>query len=144
MKLPMKVDFDDTVENWRLWGELVEFWSANLHPKPDNVANLVNQMVAHGISGANVYGPPDREVRFYSVTDNDPLTFMLPTRQDLGLARSAVRSGMPYPLPAFYDLAYNGTRQALGDDQLNLFAACRLGELSATGTHGGGIGPNGD
>jgi hypothetical protein len=143
------VNFDDTVKNWQLWGELVEHWAVNRHPKPDNVAKLVNQMVAHGISGATVDGPPDREVRFYSFTDSDPLTFMLPIEETLKQARNAVLPGVPYPLPAFYDEAYSGPRQRLGDDGLTLFATCRLGEatiheLSATGTHGGGIGPNGD
>ena len=130
MKTPMKVNFDDTVENWRLWGELVELWIYNLHPKPADTGKLVNQMTAHGIKGASVYGPSDRTVTFYSYTADDPLVIMLPTEEMLKEARKTVHAGESYPLPVFYDGAYSGPRKALTEDDDTLFAACRVGEYT--------------
>ncbi|HEY0185484.1 MAG TPA: hypothetical protein VGC09_22000 [Rhodopila sp.] len=130
MKTPMKVDFNDTVENWRLWGELVELWAYNLHPKPDTTGKLVNQMTAHGIKGASVYGPTDRKVEFYSYTETDPLVFMLPTEEMLKEGRKTAKPGESYPLPVFYNEAYDGPRKAFNEDQDTLFAACRVGEYT--------------
>ncbi|MEA2738840.1 MAG: hypothetical protein QOH05_2147 [Acetobacteraceae bacterium] len=130
MKTPMRVDFNDTVENWRLWGELVELWAYNLHPKPDTTAKLVNQMTAHGIQGASVFGPPDREVKFYAYTDDQPLVIMIPTEEELKAGRKTAVPGEPYPLPVFYDAAYAGPRKAFTADDDTLFAACRIGEYT--------------
>jgi hypothetical protein len=130
MQTPMKVNFDDTVENWRLWGELVELWVYDLHPKPEDTAKLVNQMTAHGIKGASVYGPPTREVKFYSYGDNDPLVMLLPTAAMLKEGRATAHPGEAYPLPLFYDAAYTGTRKVFTADDDTLFAACRIGEYT--------------
>jgi hypothetical protein len=130
MKTPMKVDFDDIEENWRLWGELVELWVYNLHPRPTDTAKLVNQMTAHGIKGASVYGPSDRAVKFYSYTDDDPLVMMLPTEEMLKEGRKTAHPGEAYPLPVFYDSAYTGGRKAFTADEDTLFAACRVGEYT--------------
>ena len=130
MKTPMKVDFNDTVENWRLWGELVEMWAYKLHPWPDDTAKLVNQMTAHGIKGASVIGPPDREVKFYQYGNDDPLVIMLPTEQMLKEGRKTAQPGAPYPLPVFYDAAYAGSQKPFSEDDDTLFAACRIGEYT--------------
>jgi hypothetical protein len=130
MQTPMKVNFDDIEENWRLWGELVELWVYNLHPRPTDAAKLVNQMTAHGIKGASVYGPPTREVKFYSYTDDDPLVMMLPTEEMLKEGRKTAQPGQPYPLPVFYDSAYAGARKPFTADEDTLFAACRVGEYT--------------
>jgi hypothetical protein len=126
----MIVNFDDTVENWRLWGELVELWIYNLHPKPDNTGQLVNQMTAHGIKGGSVYGPADRAVTFSFYDDDGPLTFLLPTEDMLKAARKTVHAGQVYPLPTFYDGAYTGSRKVLTEAEDTLFVACRLGEYT--------------
>jgi hypothetical protein len=130
MKTPMKVNFDDTVENWRLWGELVELWICNLHPKPADAGKLVNQMTAHGIKGASAYGAPDREVKFYSYGNDAPLVIMLPTEEMLKEGRKTAHPGEPYPLPVFYDGAYIGPRKVFTADDDTLFAACRVGEYT--------------
>ena len=130
MQTPMKVDFDDTVENWRLWGELVELWCYKLHPWPDTTATMVNQMTAHGIKGASIYGPPTREVKFWQYTNDDPLVMLLPTEQMLKDARKTVKAGQPYPLPVFYDAAYGGPQKVFTEDDDTLFAACRIGEYT--------------
>ena len=130
MQIPMKIVFDDTTENWRLWGELVELWVCNLHPKPEDTGKLVNQMTAHGIKGASVYGPPTREVKFYSYTDDDPLVIMLPTEDELKKGRKYAQPGEVYPLPTFYDGAYTGPRKVFTADDDTLFAACRVGEYT--------------
>jgi hypothetical protein len=130
MKTPMKVDFDDIVENWRLWGELVELWICNLHPKPTDTAKLVNQMTAHGIKGASVYGPPDRKVEFWQYGNDDPLVFLLPTEEMMKEGRKTAHPGEPYPLPIFYDAAYEGPRKVFTADDDTLFAACRIGEYT--------------
>jgi hypothetical protein len=130
MKIPMKVDFEDTVENWRLWGELVELWIFDLQPKPANAAKLVNQMTAHGIKGASVYGPPDREVKFYSYTKDDPVVIMLPTSGMVTEGRKTTHAGEAYPLPVFYDAAYTGPRKVFTADDDTNFMACRIGEYT--------------
>ena len=130
MKTPMKVDFDDTVENWRLWGQLVELWICDLQPKPTDSAKLVNQMTAHGIRGAGVYGPPDRKVEFKSYGEDDPLIIELPTEQMLKEGRKTVHAGEPYALPVFYDGAYTGPRKVLTADEDTLLSACRVGEYT--------------
>jgi hypothetical protein len=130
MKTPMKVDFNDTVENWRLWGELVELWAYNLQPKPDTAAKLVNQMTAHGVKGASVYGPPDRVVTFYTYTNDDPLAIMLPSEADLKEGRKTAHPGEPYPLPVFYAAAFAGPQKPFTADEITLFAACRIGEYT--------------
>ncbi len=130
MKTPMKVDFNDTVENWRLWGELVELWIYNLHPKPEDATKLVNQMTAHGIKGASVYGKPDREVKFYSYGENDPLVILLPTEEMVKEGRKTAHPGQPYPLPVFYDGAYTGPQKVFTADDDTLFASCRIGEYT--------------
>jgi hypothetical protein len=128
MKTPMKIDFDDTLENWRLWGELVELWIFDLSPKPATTAQLVNQMTAHGIAGASVYGPPDRGVHFWSYTDDDNLVILLPSSEMVKQGRKSTQPGQAYPLPVFYDAAYNGSRKVFTEDDGTLFAACRIGE----------------
>jgi hypothetical protein len=130
MKTPMKVDFDDIEENWRLWGELVELWIFDLQPKPADAAKLVNQMTAHGIKGASVYGPPDREVKFYSYTNDDPLVILLPTAAMVTEGRKATQPGEAYPLPVFYDGAYTGSRKVFTADDDTRFMACRIGEYT--------------
>ena len=130
MNTMMKVNFDDTVENWRLWGQLVELWICDLQPKPTDTGKMVNQMTAHGIKGASIYGPADREVKFYSYTQDDPLVMMIPTEGQLMEGRKDVIPGQPYPLPVFYDEAYAGPRKVFTADQDTLFSACRVGEYT--------------
>jgi hypothetical protein len=131
MKTPMKVNFNDTPDNWRLWGQLVELWVRNLQPKPETVETLVRQMAEHGIKGASVLGPPDLKVTFYVPGDND-LTMMLPSREMLRQARKTVHAGESYPLPVFYDAAYTGPRKGFTCDEDTLFVACRVGEYVIT------------
>jgi hypothetical protein len=130
MSVTMKVNFDDTVENWRLWGQLVELWICDLQPKPTDTGKMVNQMTAHGIKGASIYGPPDREVKFYSYTQDDPLVLMIPTEDELKTGRKAVVAGEAYPLPVFYDGAFTGPRKVLTAGEDTLFSACRVGEYT--------------
>jgi hypothetical protein len=130
MNTMMKVDFDDTVENWRLWGQLVELWILELQPKPDTAGKLENQMTAHGIMGASVYGSPDREVKFYSYTQDQPLVLMIPTADELKAGRAKVKPNEPYPLPVFYNGAFEGRRKVLTADDDMLMMACRVGEYT--------------
>jgi hypothetical protein len=130
MKTPMKVDFDDIEENWRLWGELVELWICDLQPKPTDAGKLVNQMTAHGIKGASVYGPPDRKVEFYQYGNDDPLVIMLPTEAMMKEGRKTAVAGQAYPLPVFYAGAFTGSQKDFSADDDTLFAACRIGEYT--------------
>jgi hypothetical protein len=130
MKTPMKVDFDDIEENWRLWGELVELWICNLQPRPTDAGKLANQMTAHGIKGASVYGPPDRKVQFYQYGNEDPLVIMLPTEAMMKEGRKTAVAGQPYPLPVFYGSAFTGSQTVFSADDDTLFAACRIGEYT--------------
>jgi hypothetical protein len=130
MQTPMKVNFNDTVENWRLWGELVELWINKLHPWPDVVAKLVNQMTAHGIKGASVDSPPDREVKIWQYGNDDPLVILIPTAEMLKEGLKLVEPGQSYPLPVFYDEAFTGPRKVLTKDEGTLFFACRVGEYT--------------
>jgi hypothetical protein len=130
MKTPMKVDFDDTVENWRLWGQLVELWICDLQPKPTDSAKLVNQMTAHGIKGAGVYGPPDRKVEFMQYSEDGPLVIELPTEKMLKEGRKTTQPGEIYPLPVFYNGAYPGAAKVFNADEDTLFSACRIGEYT--------------
>lgn len=132
MKTRMKVNFEDTVQNWRLWGELVAIWVYDIQPKPANAAELVNQMTAHGITGASVIGPPDRVVNFHSYGNDNPFVIVLPTEQKMKAARKALQPGQRYPLPVFYDAAYDGPRRVFTADDEILFAACRIGEYTVS------------
>jgi hypothetical protein len=129
MSPTMKVTFDDTAENWRLWGQLVELWICGLQPAPKEVKDLVAQATAHGISKFVVPGSQDRNVVFYWYDEAKELAFMLPSEDMLKAVRKAITPG-PYPLPAFYDQAYTGQRAGLTPDQDTLFANCRVGEYT--------------
>jgi hypothetical protein len=130
MKTPMKVDFHDTVENWRLWGELVELWIFDLHPKPTDTTKLINQMTAHGIKGADVYGPKPRAVKIEVYAEDGPLVIDVPSQAMVKEGRKSVHANQPYPLPVFYDLAYSGSRKVLSAEEDTLFLACRIGEYT--------------
>lgn len=130
MKTPMKVDFEDTVQNWRLWGQLVQLWVYKFQPKPTDLAELVSQMTAHGITGANAFGSPHRKVKIFSSGNEDPLVIVLPTLEMLKQGRKAANPGKPYPLPDFYDDAYSGQRKVFTADDDTLFVACRIGEYT--------------
>jgi hypothetical protein len=129
MSLPMKVNFDDTTENWQLWGQLVELWICGLQPLPKEVKGLVAQATTHGISNVSVPGSQDRDVVFYWYDQSKELALMLPTEDMLTAARKTITPG-PYPLPVFYDKAYSGPRANLTADQDTLFASCRVGEYT--------------
>lgn len=126
------VGFDDTTQNWQLWGQLVEMWALRLHPTPDTAAKLVAQMSAHGIQGAYVDGPPGRPVKFH-YRANDEVLLVLPTPEMLRVGRQEVKPNEAYPLPVYYDAFYTGTRKKMSDDELTLAAACRLGEFTING-----------
>jgi hypothetical protein len=125
----MKVNFDNTTQNWQLWGQLVELWICGLQPLPKEVKDLVTQAKTHGISNVSVPGSQDRNVVFYWYDESKELAFMLPTEAMLTEARKSVTPG-PYPLPKFYDDAYDGSRKDLTADQDTLFANCRVGEYT--------------
>jgi hypothetical protein len=129
MSLPMKVNFDDTTENWRLWGQLVERWICKRQPRPEKVKDLVSQAKQHGIASASVPGSQERKVEIYFYDDTKELAFLFPTEAMLTAAREKIQPG-PYPLPSFYDDAYNGPRADLKDKKDNWFANCRVGEYT--------------
>ena len=126
MNLQMKVKFDDTRENWRLWGELVERWIREDQPRPKKVKDLVDQAKARGIASASVPGSQERNVEIYFYDDTKELAFLLPTK---AMLTEKIKPG-PYPLPIFYDDAYNGRRADLTADEDTLFAKCRVGEYT--------------
>jgi hypothetical protein len=130
MKTPMKVDFDDTRDNWRLWGELVELWIYHQNQRPNDTVKLVSLMTAHGITNASVYGPSPRKVEFYSYGEKDPLVIELPTKEMLQAGYASATPGEPYPLPIFYDDAYDCKRKAFTAQVIKQFAACRVGEYT--------------
>ncbi|WP_428536681.1 hypothetical protein [Rhodopila sp.] len=125
----MMVNFDDTRENWRRWGQLVELWICGLQPLPTEVKDLVDQAEKHCISGASVPGNQNRNVKIYFYDQTKELAFMLPTESMLNAARAQVKPG-PYPLPVFYDDAYTGQRAVLTPDEDIEFANCRVGEYT--------------
>ena len=126
----MKVNFDDTKENWRLWSELVQLWINKCHERPASSDKLVNEMTAHGITGASVYGQSPRPVLFYSYDENDPLVILLPKPEEVAEGQSSSSDDQPYPLPVFYNLAYDGDRKLLSKDDRKLFARCRISEYT--------------
>jgi hypothetical protein len=130
MKTPMKVKFDDTVENWRLWGQLVENWIYDRRDKPEDTVKLINQMEAHGISGAGVYGPSPRPVKFYSYGKQDPLVIELPGPDMLVEGHKTAKPGESYPLPSFYSEAFDCAQKAFSAEVIKKFAACRIGEYT--------------
>jgi hypothetical protein len=87
-------------------------------------------MSAHGITKPSVYGPTPRGVRFYSYGENDPLTIELPTKEMLQEGQGTAKPGEPYPLPSFYDAAYEGCRKAFTADVIKTFSASRVGEYT--------------
>jgi hypothetical protein len=123
-----KVNFDDTTENWKLWGQLVELWICGLQPLPREVKDLVAQATAHGISNLSVPGSADRDVKCYFYNDTNVLAFFLPSEQLLTAGLRSAAPG-PYPLSVFYDVAYAGRRRNLTAEQHELFATCRVGEF---------------
>jgi hypothetical protein len=129
MSVGMKVNFDDTTQNWQLWGQLVELWICGLQPLPKEVKGLIAQATTHGISTVSVPGSQDRDVVFYWYDETKELAFMLPSEDILVSVRKDVKPG-PYPLAAFYDGAYTGPRSSLTADQDTLFANCRVGEYT--------------
>jgi hypothetical protein len=129
MSLPMKVNFDNTRQNWQLWGQLVELWICGLQPQPKEVKGLVDQATTHGITNFTVSGSQDRNVVFYWYDEAKELAFMLPSEDMLNAAKKAIKPG-PYPLPVFYDDAYTGSRSNLTADQDTLFTNCRVGEYT--------------
>ena len=78
MSVGMKVNFDDTTQNWQLWGQLVELWICGLQPLPKEVKGLIAQATTHGISNVSVPGSQDRDVVFYWYDETKELAFMLP------------------------------------------------------------------
>jgi hypothetical protein len=113
-----------------LWGELVQLWTHNCHERPTTTDKLVNEMTAHGMTGASVYGNSPRPVLFYSYDDSDPLLILLPTPEAVAEGREAIRPLAPYHLPVFYDRAYSGNRKPLSAYDQQRFADCRIGEYT--------------
>jgi hypothetical protein len=126
MNLQMKVKFDDTRENWRLWGELVERWIREDQPRPKKVKDLVHQAKERGIASASVPGSQERNVEIYFYDETKELAFLLPTK---AMLTEKIEPG-PYPLPIFYDDAYTGPRADLRADEDSWFAKCRVGEYT--------------
>ena len=81
MSLKMKVKFEDTPENWHLWGQLVERWIHHPDQKPKTVKDLITQGKDHKIANFAVPGAQDRKVEFYDY-DEEELAFLLADRQD--------------------------------------------------------------
>jgi hypothetical protein len=129
MKTPMKVDFEDTMENWRLWGELIELWIYYPDRQPDDTDGLINQMEAHGITKPGVYGS-SRKVKFVSYGEDDPLVIELPAKEMLEKAQNATKPCETYPLPIFYDEVYDCERKKLTAEVIKKIAACRIGEYT--------------
>lgn len=124
----MKVNFDDTTLNWQLWGQLVEGWICGIVPLPKDVNGLVAQGKERNISNFSVPGDQDRNVVFN--WDNDKVvTFWLPTEDMLKEARRDISPG-PYPIPVFYNEAYDARRAQLNNAQDTLFWNCRVGEYT--------------
>jgi hypothetical protein len=128
MRLLMSVDFDDTTQNWELWGKLVEGWIRGIVPLPKDVNSLVSQGKERNISNFSVPGAQDRNVVF-SWYNEKVVSFWLPTEEMLTDGRERIKPG-PYPLPAFYDEFYEGKRRDLTAEKDTFLAACRVGEYT--------------
>ena len=127
----MKVEFDDTFDNWLRWGQLVEHWVDKRQDRPANVQLLKNRMTAHGITNAEVYGDQNREVKFVEYEDDEPLVMMLPTKKMLAKGKASVHPHAQYPLPVFYDKMYGCKRKVLTDPtEVEELATCRVGEYT--------------
>jgi hypothetical protein len=44
--------------------------------------------------------------------------------------KKTVQPGQPYPLPVFYDAAYDGPRKVMSADEQTMFTSCRVGEYT--------------
>ena len=75
----MRIIVDDTPDNWRKWGELIESWIRDESKRPQTVAELRVQLAHDGIA-ATVPGN-DRAVEFipYTADVSQPLRFALPS-----------------------------------------------------------------
>ena len=123
-KLDMKVKFEDTKENWLRWGELVAAWVKDKNTRPKTVEGLIEQADEKLKTKVSVAGNQKRKVEFYDY-DEDELPFLLPPADMLQPAQPG-----KYPLPDFYDDAYDCKRRDLTQQEAEKFRRCRLGEYT--------------
>jgi hypothetical protein len=124
--LMMRVNLTDDNENWRKWGALVVDWIKNPGNRPANTDAINQQMTDKGIAG-NVPGE-NRPVAFVDYDDQGVFYIALPSKAMLKSKLPTIQPG-PYPLPAFYTVAFGGATEAsLSTGECDAFAYRRIGE----------------
>jgi hypothetical protein len=140
----ISIDLNDN-QSWLNWGNLVEHWINNPQDRPIDVAGLNDQLAKNDVFAdaknrvhAKAPGSDTRMVQIQDYLDdpsNDvPLLIMLPNIALLNAppqnaALQNVTSG-PYPLPLFYDSAYEPPRMRanLSPGEFKDFQTRRIGE----------------
>jgi len=126
MMMMMRINVTDDNENWRKWGALVVDWILQPGTRPASTSAMNAQMQDKGIDG-NVPGE-DRPVNFVDYDDAEIFYLALPSRAMLEKKLPTVQAG-PYPLPAFYTVAFGGAPEAnLSKEECDAFAYRRIGE----------------
>lgn len=127
----MKVDFDDTPNNWTQWSALIIRWINDSNSRPNDTDAMIGQMRNAGIT--NVTNPVlghSRQVHF-TQADNGALQFLLPSPQMVQDYLSKLAGKQQYPLKMFYGDAFvDKTKATLSQQQMLEFASKRLGEYT--------------
>jgi hypothetical protein len=124
----MRIDLADDNDNWRKWGALVRDFIVSPETRPGSTADLNTLMKNRGIAG-NVAGP-DRPVQFVEYADDGVFYLALPSRAMLEQKLPTITAG-PFPLPAFYTVAFGGAAEvSLSQDEAESFALRRIGEYT--------------
>jgi hypothetical protein len=124
----MRINLADDNENWRKWGALVRDFILQPETRPCSTDALNALMKVKGIVG-NVPGQ-DRPVNVIDYDDDGIFYLALPSRTMLETKVLTIGPG-PYPLPAFYTVAFGGAPEVgLAQDEAESFALRRIGEYT--------------
>jgi len=120
------------IDDWLIWGNLVKTWTTGKdyllagkpYPRPRSLGELRGQLLASGAGSI-----PDWVVELELVSwDEKRLLIKLPSRERILKGENFLKSGKPYPLPAFYRNA-SGELPALDNLTARLaFHTMRVGE----------------
>lgn len=133
-----RVLFDNTDENWTIWGTLVNGWIASKTARPKDTQALTTQMRNAGIANPAIPGN-DRTVRFYDLeqdedegaADPNPFVLYLPNGPMLQAKKDALDPKMPYPMPSFYKAIFGVPPLTITDAaQRDRIVLQRIGEYT--------------
>ena len=130
----MRVNISDDNENWCKWGQLVLDWITGSETRPTSTSELNALLKTKGING--VVPGPDRPLLIRDYSD-DIVYIYLPSEKMLGDKLATTHSDPastiqePYPLPLFYNAAYEApVRAIMSPEERRKFALRRIGEYT--------------